>query len=154
MTKRFDIFGKRDAPSAAKHRAKRRPPARTVKKSRSRKARICHGQRRDNGNGNGGSCRGAPLRQLSDDLIGHIVSFLPFRDVVRTSILSRRWRYAWTQITRFDLCPGTVLSYAAAVAAYTVNADNYRDISFSIDVAASVLDFFLSALPPVTIVSL
>ncbi|PKA53038.1 hypothetical protein AXF42_Ash002019 [Apostasia shenzhenica] len=70
-----------------------------------------------------------------------------------TSILSRQVRYAWTQITRFDLLSGTVLSYAAAVALTPSMRTNCRDISFPFDVAASVLDFISSALPPVTIVS-
>ncbi|XP_030476189.2 F-box/LRR-repeat protein 25-like isoform X2 [Syzygium oleosum] len=33
---------------------------------------------------------------LPDDAIEHIFSFLPTRDAVRTCVLSRRWRSAWT----------------------------------------------------------
>ncbi|KAI6705717.1 hypothetical protein NL676_008679 [Syzygium grande] len=37
-------------------------------------------------------------RPLPDDIIEHIFSFLPTRDVVKTCVLSRRWRSYWTTV--------------------------------------------------------
>ncbi|KAL3740125.1 hypothetical protein ACJRO7_021414 [Eucalyptus globulus] len=38
------------------------------------------------------------LSALPDAVIHHIFSFLPIRDVVKTSTLSQLWRFAWTTI--------------------------------------------------------
>ncbi|XP_051151836.1 putative F-box/LRR-repeat protein At5g54820 [Andrographis paniculata] len=43
------------------------------------------------------------LSVLPDALILHIFTFLPFRDAVRTSVLSTRWRYLWQATTNVDL---------------------------------------------------
>ncbi|MQM21487.1 hypothetical protein Taro_054528 [Colocasia esculenta] len=40
---------------------------------------------------------------LPDDLIAHIISFLPFKEAVRSSCLGRRWRYRWLELRRIDL---------------------------------------------------
>ncbi|KAG1354248.1 F-box/LRR-repeat protein [Cocos nucifera] len=40
---------------------------------------------------------------LPDDICGHIVSFLPMKEAVATSVLSKRWRYAWTFSPVLDL---------------------------------------------------
>ncbi|KAK8502097.1 hypothetical protein V6N13_038606 [Hibiscus sabdariffa] len=43
------------------------------------------------------------LDSLPDQILCHILSFLPTRDAVRTSILSRRWRYLFTSsISKLD----------------------------------------------------
>ena len=44
------------------------------------------------------------LSNLPDDVICHIISYLPIRETTRTSILSRRWRYlfAWTASLTID----------------------------------------------------
>ncbi|KAK8514916.1 hypothetical protein V6N11_072726 [Hibiscus sabdariffa] len=48
-------------------------------------------------------CRGS-LDNLPDPILCHILSFLPARDAVRTSILSRRWRYLFmSSISKLDL---------------------------------------------------
>ncbi|KAM3261408.1 hypothetical protein ACQJBY_052204 [Aegilops geniculata] len=41
--------------------------------------------------GGGGDLFGA----LPDELLRHVLSFLPSRDAVHTSLLSRRWRHLW-----------------------------------------------------------
>ncbi|KAI3434089.1 DYW_deaminase domain-containing protein [Psidium guajava] len=45
------------------------------------------------------SSPGDLISALPEDVIHRIFSFLPLRDVVRTSVLSERWRSTWTSIT-------------------------------------------------------
>lgn len=42
------------------------------------------------------------ISALSDDLLVHILLFLPTRDVVATMILSKRWRSIWTMVPRLE----------------------------------------------------
>ncbi|XP_028787047.1 F-box/FBD/LRR-repeat protein At3g14710-like [Neltuma alba] len=44
------------------------------------------------------------LSSLHDNILGHILSFLPAIEAVRTSVLSKRWIHVWKSITslRFD----------------------------------------------------
>ncbi|XP_020177757.1 F-box/LRR-repeat protein 25-like [Aegilops tauschii subsp. strangulata] len=49
------------------------------------------GSKSAGGNGNGVD----RLSSLSDDLLHHVMSFLPMPEVVRTSLLSPRWRFLW-----------------------------------------------------------
>ncbi|XP_061369960.1 F-box/FBD/LRR-repeat protein At3g14710-like [Gastrolobium bilobum] len=44
------------------------------------------------------------ISNMPDFIIGHILSFLPTKEAVQTSVLSKRWIYMWTFITelRFD----------------------------------------------------
>ncbi|XP_056171730.1 F-box protein At5g03100-like [Syzygium oleosum] len=44
-------------------------------------------------------------RHLPDVIIHHIFSFLPFKDVVKTSVLSNQWRFAWTSTPNRSLSP-------------------------------------------------
>jgi hypothetical protein len=39
--------------------------------------------------------RGDRLGALQDDLVLHVLSFLPSREVVRSAVISRRWRHLW-----------------------------------------------------------
>ncbi|XP_059624188.1 F-box protein At4g22280-like [Cornus florida] len=41
------------------------------------------------------------INSLPSSLIGHILSFLPIKDAVKTSVLSTKWKYHWTSITNF-----------------------------------------------------
>ncbi|KAM3203584.1 hypothetical protein P3L10_031210 [Capsicum annuum] len=43
------------------------------------------------------------LRNLPDNLINDILTRLPLRDAVRTSILSKKWRYNWCGLPQIEL---------------------------------------------------
>ncbi|XP_051202064.1 F-box/FBD/LRR-repeat protein At5g22700-like [Lolium perenne] len=42
-----------------------------------------------------GISRGDRLGALQDDLVLHVLPFLPSREVVRSAVISRRWRHLW-----------------------------------------------------------
>ncbi|XVF67431.1 hypothetical protein PTKIN_Ptkin10aG0120600 [Pterospermum kingtungense] len=42
------------------------------------------------------------LSGLPDAVLSHMLSFLPFKSAVRTSILSTRWRYLYTSLASLD----------------------------------------------------
>ncbi|KAI3498098.1 hypothetical protein L1887_33844 [Cichorium endivia] len=42
------------------------------------------------------------LSSLPEELLSHILSLMPTKFAVRTSILSKRWRYHWTFVTNLD----------------------------------------------------
>ncbi|KAF5728598.1 F-box/LRR-repeat protein [Tripterygium wilfordii] len=44
--------------------------------------------------------------RLPDVVLQHILSFLPTKDAVRTSILSKRWEYLWTSIPNLEFSQG------------------------------------------------
>ncbi|KAI5428271.1 F-box protein At4g22280 isoform X4 [Lathyrus oleraceus] len=46
------------------------------------------------------------ISNLPDFIIGHILTFLRFKDAIRTSVLSQRWIYMWTYITKLGLHDG------------------------------------------------
>ncbi|CAM8884326.1 unnamed protein product [Rhodiola kirilowii] len=43
------------------------------------------------------------ITKLPDEIIGHILGYLPICDAVRTSVLSRRWRCSWTKTVQLNL---------------------------------------------------
>ncbi|AES93919.1 cyclin-like F-box protein [Medicago truncatula] len=43
------------------------------------------------------------MESLPDDVLCHILSFLPTRDAVATSLLSKRWKPLWLSFRSFDL---------------------------------------------------
>ncbi|KAI4332983.1 hypothetical protein L6164_017841 [Bauhinia variegata] len=50
------------------------------------------------------------FEKLSDDLLLHILSFLPTKCAVRTSILSKRWKSLWTLLPNLDFDDEEILS--------------------------------------------
>ncbi|KAK3142539.1 hypothetical protein QOZ80_4BG0347880 [Eleusine coracana subsp. coracana] len=52
--------------------------------------------------GSGGSS-GDRLSALTDDLLGRILSFLPSRQSVQTSVLSKRWTDLWRSVPAINL---------------------------------------------------
>jgi hypothetical protein len=42
------------------------------------------------------------LGDLPEEVLRHILSFLPTKDAVRTSVLSKSWEYRWTSIPNLD----------------------------------------------------
>ncbi|KAI9076742.1 hypothetical protein K1719_041325 [Acacia pycnantha] len=45
--------------------------------------------------------------ELPEKVLSHILSFLPTKEAVRTSVLSKRWEYIWTSIPKLCLHHGT-----------------------------------------------
>uniref|UniRef100_A0A1J3CG84 FBD-associated F-box protein n=1 Tax=Noccaea caerulescens TaxID=107243 RepID=A0A1J3CG84_NOCCA len=39
---------------------------------------------------------------LPDDFLLHILSLLPTKDVLSTSLLSKRWRYLWKLVAKLE----------------------------------------------------
>ncbi|OWM91259.1 F-box/LRR-repeat protein At3g26922-like [Punica granatum] len=44
------------------------------------------------------------LCDLPDAVLYHILSFLPMKDVVTTSILSKKWQYFWASVPNLEFC--------------------------------------------------
>ncbi|KAM0017032.1 putative F-box domain-containing protein [Helianthus debilis subsp. tardiflorus] len=42
------------------------------------------------------------LSMLPEDILALILSLMPTKYAVQTSILSKRWRYTWTFVTNLD----------------------------------------------------
>ncbi|KAM0007023.1 putative F-box domain-containing protein [Helianthus debilis subsp. tardiflorus] len=40
--------------------------------------------------------------RLPEEILSHILSLMPTKYAVRTSILSKRWRYSWMFVTNID----------------------------------------------------
>ncbi|XP_021719429.1 putative FBD-associated F-box protein At5g56410 [Chenopodium quinoa] len=55
---------------------------------------------------------------LPDEILGHILCFLPTKYAVGTSVLSHRWQYLFTLITNFDFDETLVFSSRGSVASY------------------------------------
>ncbi|KAG9136950.1 hypothetical protein Leryth_013811 [Lithospermum erythrorhizon] len=43
------------------------------------------------------------ISNLPDSVLSYILTFLPTKRVIATSILSKRWRYVWTSVDKLDL---------------------------------------------------
>ncbi|XP_057418885.1 F-box/LRR-repeat protein At2g42730-like [Lotus japonicus] len=42
------------------------------------------------------------ISELSDEVLGHILSFLPSKEAIATCSLSKRWRYVWKLVSALD----------------------------------------------------
>lgn len=49
------------------------------------------------------SCCDDRISFLHESILHHIMTFMPARDVVRTSVLSPRWRPLWTSAPCLDI---------------------------------------------------
>ncbi|XP_057418876.1 F-box/FBD/LRR-repeat protein At4g26340-like [Lotus japonicus] len=42
------------------------------------------------------------ISELSDEVLGHILSLLPSKETIATCLLSKRWRYVWKLVSALD----------------------------------------------------
>jgi len=61
------------------------------------------------------------INNLPDDILPCILSFLPIKDAVRTSILATKWRYLWTNVSVIDFEIGHVKSNNSKSADYLLD---------------------------------
>lgn len=71
---------------------------------------------------------------LPDPLLHHILSFLDTKWAIRTSILSKRWKYIWTSIPNFDF-----LNWRGADYHLDVESDNKKFVNFMDRMIRSVI---------------
>ncbi|XP_031250312.1 FBD-associated F-box protein At5g44490-like [Pistacia vera] len=71
------------------------------------------------------------ISKLSDNILLYILSFLPISDVLRTSALSKRWKYLWASIfdidvdeTSYTLVSGTETSFLESVERLLIRRDS------------------------------
>ncbi|KAH0986500.1 hypothetical protein GBA52_013677 [Prunus armeniaca] len=50
------------------------------------------------------ACTEDRISGLPDEILCHILSFLPTVQAVRTTILSHRWNHVWASVPNIDLC--------------------------------------------------
>ena len=48
------------------------------------------------------------IDNLPDPILQHILSYLSTKNAIRTSILSKRWKYLWTSIPKLDFDEGAL----------------------------------------------
>ena len=56
-----------------------------------------HSPKRSRGGGDEGIVK---FGELPDSVLSDIISFLPTKEAIRTSILSKKWEYLWTSIPK------------------------------------------------------
>ncbi|XP_065862295.1 F-box protein At4g09920-like isoform X2 [Euphorbia lathyris] len=56
---------------------------------------------------------GDRISKLPDEIIGKILSYLPTKEAMATSVLSKRWEYLWTLTSDLDFCDFQILDKEA-----------------------------------------
>ena len=77
------------------------------------------------------------ISDLPESLLCHILSFLPTKESVATSILSTRWKLLWTLVPKLDLDSDTINTSELSAAAAD-DDDDEREIMFA-HIVSSVL---------------
>jgi len=66
---------------------------------------------------------------LSEPMIIYILSFLPYEDVVCTSILSKRWKNRWTSLTKLSLHQDSSPSFVKVVNQVLIRSNSiYKEL--------------------------
>ncbi|KAG2302266.1 hypothetical protein Bca4012_060585 [Brassica carinata] len=58
------------------------------------------------------------ISELPDSLLTHILSYLPTKDSVKTSVLSKRWEFLWLKVSGLDLNTMDFLPYGEALLSF------------------------------------
>ncbi|XP_020219651.1 F-box/FBD/LRR-repeat protein At4g26340 [Cajanus cajan] len=59
------------------------------------------------------------ISELSDDVLCHILSFIPTKEAIATSLLSTRWRFVWTMVPSLHIeCPLPIMNHYKTLNAF------------------------------------
>ena len=64
------------------------------------------------------------FRNLTDDLLCVILSYLPIKEAVRSSVFSRRWRYLYHRVSKLVLSPDLLIGQALPNPAAIAQVEN------------------------------
>ncbi|RID57245.1 hypothetical protein BRARA_F00637, partial [Brassica rapa] len=65
------------------------------------------------------------ISEMPDSLLTHILSYLPTKDTVRTSVLSKSWRFVWLEVTsELDLNAVDFLRYEDSSSLFKIKYDD------------------------------
>ena len=81
--------------------------------------------------------------ELPEHILSHILSFLPTKEAVRTSILSKRWKFIWTSIPELHFFYDHRLEVYHSFDTLHTNFSNMVDRSLQLRESTDITSFSL-----------